>query len=325
MSESRDLLVATAEKLFAAPDLTWAQIAEAGFPLLLTPEADGGFGGDFGDAFAVLRLAGFHAVAQPLAETLTAAAAANAAGLPAVEAIETFALKVDGRIEDGRFRGRLAGAPWGAAADSLLFALDGAVWRIATSDAEAIHATANPAGEPRCEIVFDQAPVQQGDGVDLLALAAFARTAQMAGALDAALDQSVAYANDRVQFGRPIGKFQAVQQSLAVFAEEAAAVNAAGQAAARALDRGDAGLEIAAAKFIANRAADVGAATAHQVHGAIGFTAEYPLHPFTRRMVSWRSECGSDAFWAERLGRQAAAIGADVLWATLARRSDPVA
>ena len=320
MSESRDLLVATAEKLFASPDLDWAQIAEAGFPLLLTPEADGGFGGDFGDAFAVLRLAGFHAVAQPVAETITAAAVATAAGLAPVEAIETFALKASGQIEDGRFSGVLTGAPWGGEVQTLLFALDGAIWRIGTTDAQTVRRTANPAAEPRAEIVFDQAPVERGREVDLLALAAFARTAQMAGALDAALDQSVAYANDRVQFGRPIGKFQAVQQALAVFAEEAASVNAAGQAAARALDRGDAGLEIAAAKFIANRAADVGASTAHQVHGAIGFTDEHILHRYTLRALAWRDDFGSESYWAVELGKLVAGRGADELWPLVSSR-----
>jgi acyl-CoA dehydrogenase len=65
----------------------------------------------------------------------------------------------------------------------------------------------------------------------------------------------------------------------------------------------------------------VGAATAHQVHGAIGFTQEYPLHRFTRRLIAWRAEFGTDRFWAERLGRQVAAIGADSVWSELVRRS----
>ncbi len=56
---------------------------------------------------------------------------------------------------------------------------------------------------------------------------AFARACQIAGALDAALALSIAYANERQQFGRPLGKFQAVQQSLASFACEAAAANCA--------------------------------------------------------------------------------------------------
>lgn len=327
MSESRELLVATAERLFASPALSWSDVVDAGFPLLLVREDDGGFGGDYGDAFAVLRLTGFHAVRQPVAETIVATAATASAGLPLVDDLTTFAVAVSGERAADRFTGALAAAPWGEDATHLVFDIEGAVVRIASADAVSVEPGLNPAGEPRVTLRFEGAPVEIGPGAgpDLLSLAAFARAAQIAGALDAALDQAVAYANDRVQFGRPIGKFQAVQQALAVFAEEAAAVNAAVQAAAQALDRSDADLEIAAAKLMANRAADVGAATAHQVHGAIGFTEEHALHPLTRRLVSWRSECGSETFWAERLGRRVAAIGADQLWATIARRSDPLA
>jgi alkylation response protein AidB-like acyl-CoA dehydrogenase len=99
-------------------------------------------------------------------------------------------------------------------------------------------------------------------------------------------------------------------------------VNCAAEAAARALDRGDASFEIAAAKIRANMAAQIGHATAHQVHGAIGFTQEYDLHRWTRRLLSWASECGSERYWAERLGGSVAARGADAFWADLTTRSD---
>jgi acyl-CoA dehydrogenase len=133
---------------------------------------------------------------------------------------------------------------------------------------------------------------------------------------------SIDYANARNQFGKPIGKFQAVQQSLAVFAEEAAAVNCAGQAAALAMDRGDGGFEIGAAKLRANMAASIGASTAHQVHGAIGFTLEHNLHKYTRRLVSWRSEFGSERYWAETLGMDVCTRGAEVFWPFLTARGD---
>lgn len=153
-------------------------------------------------------------------------------------------------------------------------------------------------------------------------LMAFARAAQIAGALDAALALSVAYANDRVQFGRPLGKFQAVQQSLASFACEAAAANCAAMGAAQALDRGDAEFELAAAKLRANRAVEVGTTVAHQVHGAIGFTQEYGLHPLTRRLWQWRSEFGNDAHWSGKLGERVIARGAEAFWSDLTARTD---
>jgi acyl-CoA dehydrogenase len=323
MSENRTLLLATAERLFAE-DASLQQISEAGLPLLLVPEAEGGFGGDWGDAFAVLGLAGRHAVERPVAEAVVAGAVAARAGLSLSEAAETLCWRAQGQVVDGRFTGRLPGAPWGRQADTVLFELEGGTWRVRTADAVEAEEAETLAGEPRATLAFEDAEVARGGPSDILLLTAFARSAQIAGALDATLEMSIEYANARHQFGRPIAKFQAVQQSLAVFAEEAAAVNAAGQAAAIALDRGDADLEIAAARFTANRAAEIGAATAHQVHGAIGFTEEYALHRLTRRLLAWRSEHGSDASWAERLGRRVAALGPEGLWAEITRRSDPV-
>ncbi len=153
-------------------------------------------------------------------------------------------------------------------------------------------------------------------------LMAFARTAQIAGALDAALRLSVDYANERQQFGRPLGKFQAVQQSLATFACEAAAANCAAVGAAQALDRGDAAFEIAAAKLRANQAVGVGTRVAHQVHGAIGFTQEYSLHHLTRRLWQWRSDFGHDAYWSGVLGKSVIERGADNFWPDLVARTD---
>ena len=64
-----------------------------------------------------------------------------------------------------------------------------------------------------------------------------------------------------------------------------------------------------------------GAAIAHQVHGAIGFTHEHSLHFATRRLWAWREEFGADAWWAERLGQAAIAAGAAGFWPALTQRA----
>ena len=145
-------------------------------------------------------------------------------------------------------------------------------------------------------IIAPRAEDQSAEGFNL---GAFARTAQIAGALDAALAMSVAYVNERQQFGRPLGKFQAVQQELATFACEAAA-----------------------AKLRANRAAGIGARIAHQVHGAIGFTREYPLRHLTGRLRQWRSDFGGEAHWSAILGDRVVARGAEAFWPDLVARTD---
>lgn len=232
MSENRPLLCDTATAVLrSATDM--AALEEAGFAVLLVAEDEGGFGGDWGDVFAVLRIAGYEGSELDIAGLI-------------MEAVS---------------------------------------------------------GDP-------------------LELGAFARVCLAAGALDRILEMAVEHVNTREQFGRPLGKFQAVQQSLAILAVEAAAVNSAGAGAALALDHGDAGFEIAAAKLRANIAIGSGTAIAHQAHGAIGFTRDYPLHCFTRRLNRWRMECGNDRYWSEKLGAEVAGLGADGLWPEIARRSD---
>ena len=140
---------------------------------------------------------------------------------------------------------------------------------------------------------------------------------------------------ERVDFERPIAKFQAVQHNLARLAGEvAAAMAAAGSAAdaiANALGGGTAGtcvgsfddavlLEVAAAKIRVGEAAGEGAGIAHQVLGAIGFTREHVLHRFTQRLWAWRDDFDNESAWAVRLGALVAAGGGEGLWPLLASR-----
>ena len=179
----------------------------------------------------------------------------------------------------------------------------------------------NLAGEPRDHLDAVEpggrsAPLPDAVDVHLVQrLGALFRAAQMAGGMEAALALSTRYANDRVQFGRPIAKFQAIQQQLALLAEQAAAASVAVESAAIAVaaDRPSSALAVAAAKIRAGKVAEI----AHQVHGAIGFTHEHSLHRLTRRLWSWRDEFGTESHWSRELGRAVLASGADALWPTI--------
>ena len=140
------------------------------------------------------------------------------------------------------------------------------------------------------------------------------RSLQIAGALEHMLGITLQYALDRKQFGKPIGKFQAVQQNLAVLASQTAAASAAADIAAEAVGNGITALPIAAAKLRCGEAAGMGANLSHAVHGAIGFTYEHSLHFFTKRLWSWRDEFGNEAEWGLMLGRHIAERGADRFW-----------
>jgi acyl-CoA dehydrogenase len=151
------------------------------------------------------------------------------------------------------------------------------------------------------------------------------RATQMAGALQTVLDLTVAYANERVAFEKPIGKFQAIQHSLAKLAGETAAALAAAGSAADAIASAATFdeaifLEVASAKIRVGEAVTAGAAIAHQVHGAIGFSREHVLHRYTQRLWAWRDDYGGETEWAVKLGQLVARNGADALWPMLASR-----
>ncbi|UIP06052.1 hypothetical protein LY632_10110 [Erythrobacter sp. SDW2] len=314
MSENRDALCEMADGLFAELrgqefEAIWPRLQDAGFGQLLLPEEADGFGGDWGDLAAVMRLAGKHALAAPLGEHVIARKLAFEAGRPE---IGTGLLMANGS------------APWGRCFKSYL--LSGSD-EVVLAEGE-VGEGESPAGEPRDRVIIDlrcatALPVR----AEIDALVAFLRVCQTAGALDAALALSIDHTSQREQFGRKLSQFQAVQQSIALLAIEAAAVNCAAQGAAAALDRfgygGGANFEIGAAKLRANIAIKTGCAIAHQVHGAIGFTRDYPLHDLTRRMMGWRSEGGNDAFWSKRLGEQVLHWGGACLWDQLTLRTDP--
>jgi acyl-CoA dehydrogenase len=157
---------------------------------------------------------------------------------------------------------------------------------------------------------------------NVFALGAFMRSAQVGGALERALDLCVRYVEERSQFGRKLREFQAIQQQLAVLAEEAAAVACAAMAAADALQFGDAAFEIASAKLRANLAIDRGTSIAHQCHGALGITREYSLQRSTRRLWSWRTEFGNDTHWSGWVADFVLNGDSSGLWGALTERSD---
>ena len=173
---------------------------------------------------------------------------------------------------------------------------------------------ANVAREPRDTIGISttlpaDAVAPAGDGIGRLqvrAAGAAMRAIMIAGVLEAITGMTVQYAQDRVQFGRPIGKFQAIQHNLAILASQAAAAGAAADMAAEAVADGIRIPAIAAAKSRAGEAASIAAGLAHQIHGAIGFTYEHRLHFFTKRLWAWRDEYGGEAEWSLLLGRHMA-------------------
>jgi alkylation response protein AidB-like acyl-CoA dehydrogenase len=316
------------------PKALWDALEESGLPLAWVPDALGGAGAAMADGFAVLRVAGHFAAPVPLAETLLAGLLLARAGIAVPNGPMTVApVHADGHIvlrDDGGLAGRARRVPFARNARHIAVLAhrgnEPAVALVAASGL-AISQAASLAGEPRDDVSFDGAVPKavRPAAVDedmLVSLGAAVRLQQMAGALEKILEQSVQHALDRSQFGRPIAKFQAVQHNLATLAGEVAAASAAADAAAEACSSPEFAIgEVAIAKVRGGEAAGTGAAIAHQVHGAMGFTYEHTLHHATRRLWAWREEFGNEAVWAQRLGHMVAAHGADQLWPFITRGS----
>ncbi len=305
----------------------WRALEVVGLPQAALPESAGGSGLAFADAMFALRRSAYHAAPVPLAETMIAGRLLVAAGLSVPQGAITVAPvnPTDAlTLAQGKLSGTAKRVPWG---DQCKHAVV-----VTRKDEVAVVSTAvstaagsiekNLAGEPRASLRFDSASVIASAPLAnassrLAAEGALCRSVQMAGALERTLEYALLYANERVQFGRPIGKFQAIQHLLAVLAGQVAAASAAADAAVEAsIDTPDEFM-VAVAKARIGEAAGKGAEIAHQVHGAMGYTREHNLHYVTRRLWAWRDEFGNETYWQTRLGRMVAAKGADALWPML--------
>ena len=136
----------------------------------------------------------------------------------------------------------------------------------------------------------------------------------MVGALEAALDLTTAHTRERVQFGRPLGSFQAVAHGLAAMYGElerarAATYLATAAAAEHGFDSPAADRAVTVAKVAVGRAVGPVTTTAHQLHGAIGTTMEHRLWLATMRARSWADEFGTPGHHAAKLGRTALSGG----------------
>jgi acyl-CoA dehydrogenase len=205
---------------------------------------------------------------------------------------------------------------WAGVADACVLVEDatGRLHRAARDGIRVLRARRSLAGEPRETVIATplEPAGEAPPGASPLALLALLRAAQISGALTRVLAITVEYGKERVQFGRPIAGFQAIQQMLATAAGHVAATSVAVDIAAASPSN----VTCAAAKIRAGEAAGHVCAIAHQIVGALGYTREYKLHPLTRRLWSWRDEAGDEAFWQDRLATHAFANGAgDDLWA----------
>jgi acyl-CoA dehydrogenase len=253
----------------------WAAIEASGFCGALVPEAMGGAGLGLRDVLSILEACGRYALPVPLAQTMLARALIAQAGHPAPAG--AIALHSGPSWQ---------GAPlYADLADAVLLAEPGRLL---------LHA-ADRATAGAALLSFDSA-------TDLRAAEALLLAAQMSGAMRALFQRTLQHANDRTQFGRAIGKFQAVQHQLSVMAEHVAAAGMAVRMACGTSHITADPLAAAVAKARTSQAVVLVTGIAHAVHGAIGITQEFDLQLLTRRLHAWRVAAGSESYWNARIG-----------------------
>ena len=279
----------------------WVELESSGFVDALVDEAAGGAALALADAFALFTACGQAALPVPLAHTLVVRAALARAGVAAPKGSMTIAPAGSGPDSPAL---ECRCVPFGALADWVLVAQPHGAWLLPASAAQRrstgvhgslqahLHWPARPAHALHIELDW---PWQ--------AIGAVVTAAMMAGALQHVLAATVNYANERAQFGKPIGKFQAVQQQLSVLAEQVFAASIAAEIGCRGDGVVPQAARAAVAKSRCGEAAEKAVAIAHAVHGAIGATAEFDLQLYTRRLQEWRNDYGAAPYWHAQLGQ----------------------
>ena len=334
-SPAQQLLVSTAREFLRkrgddAP--SWRAIAELGWPGLLIPPELGGSGGALLDVVLLVEEMARAATPGPfVASAVVATSLLLRAGtldqqkryLPAMAAGERIvgvgvrddsAVTLDAR---GRLAGRKLFVEAADAADVLILAAhrgrDVALCLVPSDRAGVARARLDTIGvEPIFEITLDSVAVGAeelmaggGDAVSAaLAAGALARTAEMVGAAQKVLELAVDHAKTRVQGGRPIGSYQAIQHACADLVRDVDVSRGLLYSAAWTLDTGaTAATDVAMAKAYAGEACLSVARRGHQIFGAIGYCDEHPLHRLHKRILAAGLDCGNASLHLETVAR----------------------
>ncbi|PJX27691.1 hypothetical protein CAP48_00380 [Advenella sp. S44] len=322
------------------PEQLWNTIENSGFHRIMCREADGGMQESWEVAFPILHAIGYHQAPVPLAETIIAAFVLSMAEVDIPEGPMTFVtegktvgLQVQHSENAIHISGTVSKVPWARCCRHIILPSPQNNQMLLVplgQDTVSIGQQCDKAKMPLDTVTFNNTKAAlaikwdyESSGESLMQLGALCKSIMIVGALDFAFELSVTYASERRQFGKVIGKNQAIQQQLALMAGNLSSARIASLLAAQdAIFSGCSksatfAFTSAAAKLRASEAVSVCAGIAHQVHGAIGFTYEYKLNFATRRAWSWREQYGTDSYWANRIGKATIAAGKDDFWKQL--------
>lgn len=310
-------------------DGLWDELAELGLLGVMTPESAGGLGLGAVELVAVLREAGYVAAPGPLVETalvapavLTRATASRAAqrlasiaqgkhGAQAEQGTQAQQRVAATYQPDGRAEAPLV-VPYAGIADAVLVAhRDGRLELLTGLSTTPVATVDESRGAVHITAAAERAELTASTGAPLggtaLALGTLGTSAQLVGLAQRCLDLAVEYAQQRQQFGAPIGSFQAVKHHLANAKLAVAFAWPTVLEAAAAFDHGRPTWQrsASAAKVLTSQAAQRVSELTLQTHGAIGYTVEYDLHLYLKRAWALSRSWGTTA---EHLEHVAAAV-----------------
>ncbi|MBB2497104.1 acyl-CoA dehydrogenase family protein [Aquipseudomonas ullengensis] len=283
-----------------SPAALWQALEDSGFLELLSTEEDGGAGLALADVYPILLAFGRYALPVPAAQSIAARALLQGSGVRAPAGMLTLAGSAR-READGSLCA--AQVSFGLLAQFALVNLDGDL--LLLDCAQAQREPAGGHGTLFATLRWPAAAVPAAiasNGEALRSFSAAIQAAAMAGAMEWLFGKTLEYCNDRVQFGKAIGKFQTVQHQLSVMAEQVAAAGVAAALAFCGSQPVPALLPAAIGKARTAMAVPLVAATAHALHGAIGVTEELDLQLYTRRLHEWRLAEGSEHYWNRIVG-----------------------
>jgi acyl-CoA dehydrogenase len=274
-------------------DPFWTALEHSGFLDLLLPENAGGAGLSLAGAGPLIQLLGYFAAPGPVAETMVARLILQQreSEIPRGPIVLVSPARQSHKL--------VARMTFGIVARHALIDLEGRL--ILTSLAAGDGMTIEREEGCAVTVTWSSDPVGSvvpGEACDLRAYTAMLRAADISGSAARVLDMTIAYAGERVQFGKPIGRQQAIQQYLAEMAEQVVAARMAAQIGLYGHRLADAAI----AKYVSSKAASLLADSAHAIFGAVGMSKEHDLQLYTRRLREMRLANGSETFWARHLG-----------------------
>ncbi|MGX9134614.1 acyl-CoA dehydrogenase family protein [Rummeliibacillus sp. JY-2-4R] len=338
MSEMKEMIVEVVEKIFKkqiskevvdlleegkwAEDV-WSILEENGLLHVTSSELAGGAGGDIDDLLSIYPLVGKYAAPLPFVEATMANYILEQVGLSISHNKVTYSIEKQEVTQSGTtISGTLTNIPWARHVDELVLFAHNQLIHISLREAEITPQT-NLAAEPRDTVVLDNAKIIQATALTidqlskLIVLDTAAKNALIAGAIEKANDLTVKYTKEREQFGRPIHRFQLVQQHIAILAGEAVITTTAIENMIAQLMANDGYSEVGYTRIRIDEAAKSVAASAHQVHAAIGVTHEHSLHQYTRRLWAWRDEGNSVNYWKKEIANQLLKTESTDIWTYL--------